>query len=250
MRVFERLVLALGHRKDRDLGALAQIEQGRADEVADILDQDDRARAGLQLGEPARDHRRIEMAAGAGIDLDGRRAGRADALAVVRGRLIALQHKERQRVAQIADRAFEQRGLAGAGGADQVQRQDLAAAKPAAVLLRQRIVLGEDARFECYRRAVLMCTAVAVVVPVPMIVIVVMFMGMAVPGAVGVDVLVRRRLDRGSLSGLQIKHARFRLAAAAAGRAHQAASANSMLLIVSSRPCSRSRSSAPHAQEV
>ena len=109
---------------------------------------------GLQLGEPARDHQRIEMAAGAGVDLHDRRTGGADALAVVRGRLIALQHIERQLAAQIADRAFEQRGLAGAGGADQVERQDLAAEKPAAVLLRQRIVLGEDARFERDRRAV------------------------------------------------------------------------------------------------
>ena len=41
------------------------------------------------------DHRRVEMAAPAGVDLDGRRAGGADAVGVVRGLLVALDDTDR-----------------------------------------------------------------------------------------------------------------------------------------------------------
>ena len=148
MRIFERLVLALGHREHHHLGALAEIEHRRADEIADILDHHHRARGGLQLHQPARHHVGLEMAAGAGVDLHDRRAGGADALPVIGGRLIALEHEERQLGLQIADGALEQRGLAGTRRADEIERQDLAAGEPGAVLRRERIVLGEDARLE------------------------------------------------------------------------------------------------------
>ena len=74
------------------------------------------------------------MAAGAGIDLHRPAHPRRGCARRRRGRLIALEHGERELVPQIADRAFEQRRLAGAGRADEVEREDLAAEEPRAVL--------------------------------------------------------------------------------------------------------------------
>jgi hypothetical protein len=39
VRVLERLVLAFGHRQDRDLRVLAEIPQRRAHQIADVLDE-------------------------------------------------------------------------------------------------------------------------------------------------------------------------------------------------------------------
>ena len=54
------------------------------------------ADARLEFGKRARDHFRVEMAAGAGVDLNHRRARRANAFAVIRRRLIALDDEQRQ----------------------------------------------------------------------------------------------------------------------------------------------------------
>ena len=51
------------------LGPLAEIEQGRADEIADILDQHHRARAAASIRQGRAHHVGVEVAAGAGIDL-------------------------------------------------------------------------------------------------------------------------------------------------------------------------------------
>ena len=67
-----------------DLGALAEIEQRRADEIADVLDHDDGAGGGPQFLQPARDHVGFEMASRPGVDLHRRGARGADALAVDR----------------------------------------------------------------------------------------------------------------------------------------------------------------------
>ncbi len=58
---------------------------------------------------------RVEMAALAGVDLDRGRAGRADALGVHRGLLIAFDDGDRQLALQALDGFDEQRGLARAG---------------------------------------------------------------------------------------------------------------------------------------
>ena len=81
------------------------------------------------------------------------RAGGADALAVVGGRLVAFDDEQRQFAAEVADRALEQRRLARARRTDEIERQDLAAVEPGAVPLRERIVLGEDARLEVDHRS-------------------------------------------------------------------------------------------------
>ena len=75
------------------LRVLAEVEQGRADEVADVLDEHarcrpraraSRARWATIVG--------VEVAAGAGVDLHGAGARPADPLGVEEGLLVALDH--------------------------------------------------------------------------------------------------------------------------------------------------------------
>src|SRR5258708_8050897 len=67
-----------------------QIEERGADQVADVLDEEQRPRGRLQHMEPARQHLGVEVAAAAGVDLHGARAGGADALGVAQRFLVAL----------------------------------------------------------------------------------------------------------------------------------------------------------------
>ena len=91
---FERLVLALGDGVDERTGALADIELGRADEVADVLDDDDVERVERELVEHRADHRRVEVAFAAetvgGVDKRDRGAEPAETLGVERGLDVAL----------------------------------------------------------------------------------------------------------------------------------------------------------------
>ena len=41
MRIFERFVFTVGDREHHDLGAFAEVEQRRADQIADILDENE-----------------------------------------------------------------------------------------------------------------------------------------------------------------------------------------------------------------
>jgi hypothetical protein len=76
VRVLERLVLALGHGQDHGLRALAQVEQRGADQVADVLDQQQRAARRIQRRHRGVDHLRVQVAARARVDLDDGRARR------------------------------------------------------------------------------------------------------------------------------------------------------------------------------
>ena len=103
---------------------LAQIETGRADEVADVLDEQQRPVLRCQMLDRVADHVCIEMTALAGVDLDRRRAGRADAVGVVGCLLVALDDMDSQPITQHLDGLHQQRGLAGSGAGDEVQRQN------------------------------------------------------------------------------------------------------------------------------
>ena len=154
--ILQRLVVALGDRQDRDLGALTQIPHRRADEVADVLDEQQCRRIGggrvqRQPIERRRDHRRIEMAALAGVDLHGRRTGGADAIGVVAGLLVALDHCERLwwvLTPQRADRGHQQRGLARAGARHQVVGRDAMRREVGAVRTRDRVVGAQHVGLE------------------------------------------------------------------------------------------------------
>ena len=171
VRVLERLVVALRHRGDQHLGSLTEIEERGADQVADVLDEDDRARLRLELGQRARHHLRVEVATGAGVDLHGARAGRADPVGVALGRLIALDHGRRE--PGLTQRALEQRGLPRARRADQVQRQRAAGGQPAPVALCDPRVLRQHVFFHTHDAVVmvvvivtLMVVMLALIVPV------------------------------------------------------------------------------------
>ena len=69
-------------------------------------------------------------------------------LAVIRGRLITLDHVKRQLAGEIADRAFEQGCLSGARRTDEVERENLAAGEPGPVYRGQIIVLFENSRLD------------------------------------------------------------------------------------------------------
>ena len=67
------------------LALLAEVEQRRADQVADVLDEEPAIPAsGRSACERPLQHGGVEMAAGAGVDLDRTGAGAADPLGVER----------------------------------------------------------------------------------------------------------------------------------------------------------------------
>lgn len=115
MRILQGLVFALGHRKDDNFGPLPEIEHRGANEVSDVLDHDDGAKSRLQLGKAARHHVGFKMTSCTGIDLHRRCACGTNAFAVIGGRLVAFDHIKLQLAFQIANRAFQQGGLARTG---------------------------------------------------------------------------------------------------------------------------------------
>ena len=97
------------------------------------------------------DHRRVKVAALAGVHLDRGRAGRADAVGVVRGLLVALDDTQRQvRRAglQRLDRRAQQRRLARAGAGDEVVGDDAVAGEVGAVGVGDALVGAEHVGFE------------------------------------------------------------------------------------------------------
>src|SRR5580658_4145041 len=121
------------------------------------------------------------MARGASVDLDHRRAGRTDTLAVIGRGLIAFDDVERKVAAQVVDGALEQRGLAGAGRADEIERQDFAPGEPGAVARRKGVVLGQHAGFELDHRVWMMVVIGAVMVGVVVMMMMGGVMAMGVP---------------------------------------------------------------------
>jgi hypothetical protein len=148
VRIFEGLVFTLGHRGDHDLAVLSQVEERGTHQVADVLDHDHRVGCRVEAAQSSRQHFGVQVAARAGVDLHHVATGGADALGVVRGLLITLDHAEAELAPQVAKQALQQAGLAGSRRADEVQRQNAAPGKPAAIALRQLVVLGEQVLLE------------------------------------------------------------------------------------------------------
>ncbi len=133
MRVLLRLVVALGDRDDHNPAGLAEIEQGRTDQVADVLDDDDTS-VGLKLVQGPVDHRRVEVAAGTRVHLDAACARRPDAFSIDRRLLVAFDDAERR--TRLPDRSFQQRGLTGSRRTHDIDRGEAPVGKPLPVVSR------------------------------------------------------------------------------------------------------------------
>jgi hypothetical protein len=164
------------------------------------------------------------MAAGAGVDQNDRCPGSADTGAVVRRSLIAFQHEQRQLLAEVADGPLQQRCLAGAGRADEIDREDFPPGEPRPVLRRQRVVLGEDFGFEfddvagttrspplicplMIRPVIIMIVAMMMVVAMLMsmvVVVMLMMMIVAVKGMI-VTVVIMRVMPVAVIAGMRMR---------------------------------------------
>src|SRR5437870_1421605 len=102
------------------------------------------------------------------VDLHDTATRGLDAAGVVEGCLVALDNVEIELAPQVGQGAFEQRGLAGARGADQVERQNPSSGEPAAISLRQTIVLGENLDIQVNHARIVMMMIVVVMMIVVM----------------------------------------------------------------------------------
>jgi len=113
--VLERFVFPFGDGKNDDLVVFSQVEGGRADQIADIFDQQYVKIVQVKVLGAVHNHVGIQMAPGAGVDLAHRDSGSGDALGIVIGLLVAFDDGEAEFVRQVTQGPFQQGCLAGAG---------------------------------------------------------------------------------------------------------------------------------------
>lgn len=194
VRIFERLVLPLCYRQNDDLCMLAEVKQRGADEIADIFDQHHRTAGRSQLLESLCHHVGLKVASGSSVDLNRRCSGGANAFAVIGGGLVALDDEDRDFVPEVLNCALQQRRLAGAGRADEVQCQDFPPLEPASVAHGKRVVLGEQARLKLDDRRPapirMMVLMVIMIVIMIMLAITLMVMGMVMAVRMSMSVRV------------------------------------------------------------
>lgn len=137
--VFERLVVAFGDREHRHFMRFAEIKFGRADEVADVFDKDDRVFCGRERVKRTFYHGRIQMAALAGIDLERPGAGRTNAVRIVVGFLVAFNHHGGH-IGERLKRCAEEFCLSRSRARDEVERErtELGKARAGSWRLRHR----------------------------------------------------------------------------------------------------------------
>ncbi|CAI8740595.1 protein of unknown function [Methylocaldum szegediense] len=193
VRVFQRFVLALGDREHDHADRFAQIEHGRTDQIADVLDEQNAVIAGFQILHTMADHVRVQVAALAGIDLQHRNAGGAYALRIVLGLLVAFDHADVEPLLEFRDAALQQRGLAGTGARKQVNGQNAVAFEKLPVASGMGVVAAEDVLFDA--NDALLAEAVdtqsgrtAAVMMMTMVMVVIV--GVHMPGIVDVRVMV------------------------------------------------------------
>ena len=123
-RVLERLVVPLGHRQQRDLEVLAEVVGGRADQVADVLDEEDvERREARPRRAPCRTWRASRWQAPPVRICTRRDAERAQPVGVALGGDVALDPGQAQPARERLHGRLQQRRLARAGRGDQVEHQ-------------------------------------------------------------------------------------------------------------------------------
>jgi hypothetical protein len=98
------------------------------------------------------DHVGVQMAAGAGVDLAHWNPRSGNALGIIVSLLVPFNDGKAEFLRQVTQGPFEQRRLAGAGGADQVQDKNPLLFEQGAVEAGQAVVLGKNILFNADRR--------------------------------------------------------------------------------------------------
>ena len=125
--------------------ALSEVELGRADQVADVLDEHQGAALGSEVVEGVADLVGVEVARPAGLDLVDGGSGRRDPPGVEVGLLVPLDHRALPAPGQEGrERSFEEGRLPRPGGADQVEGADPHPGEVAAHVGGVPVVLGEE----------------------------------------------------------------------------------------------------------
>lgn len=217
VRVFGRLIIAFGDGSDNDPRPFAEVEQCRADEIADILNKEHGTGWRIELAKRVADHGCIQMTPCTGVDLNDAAAAVANAFGVPRRFLVAFDDLDGEFLPKIANGSFEQRGLSGSRRTHQVEGADVSGGEPSAIPFRQALIFREEFLFESddsagfgrmgMRMGMILPGIMAVFVSVRVSVVVIV----AVIVRVMVRVMVRVDLDlafRGEVnmpSGLQIR---------------------------------------------
>ena len=139
--VFVGLVVAFGHGSDKDVGVRAKLESGRADEVADVLDDDQIQILERQLCQRHFDHVGIQMAIATGVDLDCGHAGCDDFVCVNRdGGSVSFDHAKLDPGRQPFDGLKDETGFSSSRRSHQVDAINMVLVQDGLVVLCQAIV--------------------------------------------------------------------------------------------------------------
>ena len=123
----------------------AEFETRGADEIADVLDDEQIELGEVELIERAVQHDRVEVALAPGVDLDGgSRAGRGGAVRVNGGGNVAVHNRDAQFVFETRECLLDQLGLARAGRGHDVDGEHAHRIDAGAILLREAVIGVED----------------------------------------------------------------------------------------------------------
>lgn len=147
-RVFERLVVALGNRKNHQIQMCAGVKFRRTDKIADILQNDEIQSLRTKLLQTLAGHGGVEMAHAARVQLNDLRAGVRDGVRIDVGVDIRLHHAHAQRSLQQRQQAQQRRRLAGAGRGHQIDEISALRAQLGAKRRSLCVVIGKDALFD------------------------------------------------------------------------------------------------------
>jgi hypothetical protein len=212
-RVLERLLLAFGDGVDHRPDVLADVELGRAHEVADVLDDEEVELGEGQPGQAGAHHHRVQMAlaaeAGARVDEGHLGAEPGELVGVEAGRDVTFQHADAHPPRELGQRALQEGRLAGARRRHQVDRPHARRGERGPVGVGDAIVLGQDVleHADARRAGVRVPAVVADVATTgagPVLVGVLVVMGVVVPVVVAVEAthvsarLRPRRAPRGA----------------------------------------------------
>lgn len=152
------------------------------------------------------DHVAVQVAALAGVDLQGRYAGRADAFGVVGSLLVALDDADRHLVLEQFDGSDQQGGLASAGAGNEIEREDATFVEIASVFGGIGVIFGEDILLDLHHARLAHArhmgtgragTEIEIAADTVFVMVVRMLMGMFV--CVAVHRAVRMRMRRSSI---------------------------------------------------